>query len=260
MKFIKLISLMIMLTLGYAANAALIIDNFDTDQSFIQAQVGQTASSSVLGGGILGGERDLIVTNYGALNSSYVASIGVESGNLSFSADSTTTASFWMQWDGLDSSADINKNGLTDASTGLGVDLTTTASFLTEVLFSDADYLFDIELWWNNGNDSEKVTVLGPGHSDFMNPRNSMLNFDVFEHADLTNITAIQVGGNVAAPAEYLDFINGADLPVGHRVTAFDVTIGSVSAVEVPEPNTILLFAIALIGLGVFYRTKRKTK
>jgi len=255
---ILLVLAVILVSMSSVANAG-IIDTFNTDQEFITAEVGETVSSSVFGAGILGGERDLVVTNYGALNEEYTAAIGVADGNMSFSAQSTVDASFWMQWDGEDNSSEVNTSGLMDLVTGRGVNFLEEglSAFMTETVFADENYLFEVEIWWDAGTKSEKVTVLGPGHDDYVTPHNAFLNYGVFEFADLTDVTALVVGGNVSAPAEYLDFIGGEDLPEGHRVRSFDVTVGSITAVEVPEPKPLALMGIALLAMGVSVK-KRK--
>ena len=258
MKIAKVLLASVMLLTLSVANAGIItIDTFDTDQQTISAKVGETVFSSVNGAGILGGYRDLVVTNYGALNPDYTASIGVAHGNMSFSAGSTVEASFWMQWDGDDNSASVDTDGLmgTDER-GINLIDDGLTSFMTETVFADANYLFDVEVWWDRGRQSERVTILGPGHSDYMNPHNAFLNFDVFEFADLTDVTALVVGGNVAAPAEYFDYIGGDPLEIGHRVRSFDVTVGSITAV--PEPHSVGLMGLLLVGMAV--RSQRKNK
>ena len=225
------------------------IDLFDHDQGPLVATVGETIFNSVSGTGILGGYRDVVVSNYSGLNAGSSATLQVDYSNLTFSADSTVEASFWIQWDGNDNSASVNTTGLMD-SFGNGKDLT-GSSFETETLFADENYLFDIEVWWDQGTKSEKVTLLGPGTEDYNNPLLAHLSCSVFDFADLTDVTALVVGGNVSAPADYLNLIGGSDdIVEGTVVPAFDVTIGSIQTVQVPEPATAAMFLLGIAGLA----------
>ncbi|MFA4927209.1 MAG: hypothetical protein WC558_01745 [Patulibacter sp.] len=97
------------------------IDSFAVDQSALTLTVppaGTTASSSVSGGGILGGERDLELALNGGVIAGSTTSATVSSGLLSFTRDTSIAGNVRLTWDGLDGSSTVDPSGLG------GIDLT----------------------------------------------------------------------------------------------------------------------------------------
>ncbi|MCB9436685.1 MAG: DUF11 domain-containing protein [Anaerolineales bacterium] len=147
-----------------AEAATITIDGFDTDQATLDlvhpGGTGSTTGSTVTGGGMLGGERDVRLT----LNSGIVPGNGVHTttagGFFSYGQDPTANGSVQIQWDGVD--GDFN----TLNATGLGgVDLTgggTSDAFIMGVLFDDLAIDVAIEVYTDAGNASTRTLSL-PG-------------------------------------------------------------------------------------------------
>ena len=244
MKFIKeTLAGMSLLLLSASANAGIIraIDDFSVSQSRIEAMLGQTVAGFALGSDIIGGERDLIVRNFDSFTANRMASAEVQDGLFNFSADSTVIAEFELQYDGIDGSANINTAGFMDPVTGRGVDIIALGvrEWVTTVLFADFNYWFDVTFWWDQGTQSETKSFLGPGNNNPHAPYQAVLPLTQFSSTDFTDLTAIRIRGNVLSPDQV-------------RVSSFDVTLDSI--VAVPEPSAIMLFGLALLGIGLARR------
>ena len=108
------------------------IDDFSTNQAALTLTyppAGTSASSSVSGAGILGGERDMQINLTGGVIAGNTETSGVSSGFYSYSQDATIAGNGVLQWDGTDGSAALNATGLG------GVDLTAGGKHQARALF-----------------------------------------------------------------------------------------------------------------------------
>ena len=236
----------VLLAASSIANAGLImIDSFETDQGPVFATAGMTVTSSVTGAGILGGERDVVLHNFSPEIRAGQTELLVSFGELTFSAGSRVNAEFEIQWDGLDNSGDINTSGLG------GVDFTSieVMSFVTSVLFTDADGLFDVTFWTNkgvNGDDSYEADTILLSIPEVVEPRDAffLASETALQGVNFADVGAIRVRGNVADE--------------GVRVKSYDLTIDQVAAVEVSEPAMSSMFGFGLMAMA-FLAIRRKT-
>ena len=185
------------------------IDDFSTSQSaltLVFPPAGTSASSSVSGAGILGGERDLQVNLTSGVIAGNAVSATVSSGFLSYSQDATISGSSVTSWDGADSSPTVDP-------TGLGtVDLTAggTQDALDLLLqFDDLPVNGTITVYSDAGNASS-ATVAFPGllfaATHFVVPF-SAFAATLGSGANFASVGAItmQVGSTVTAPDFVLD-------------------------------------------------------
>lgn len=225
------------------ANAGLItIDDFSTDQGPISATVGNTIFDAVEGLGILGGERDLMLTNFASNSASSAATVQVDGGMFHLSSAPGVEAQFEFQWDGVDGSENINTYGLG------GVDFTEVGSFIsfvTNVAYSDFGSWFDVTFWSNGGDTVETVALPTPG-IDWPG-RDAFFTSREFSLTNFADIGAIRVRGNIVAPGGEFE---------GSRVPSYDLQLNSVTAV--PEPTPIALLAAGLLGVAWAGRRNRK--
>jgi uncharacterized repeat protein (TIGR01451 family) len=187
------------------------IDDFSTNQASLALTfppAGTTASSSVSGSGILGGERDLQVNLTSGVIAGNTLSGVVSSGFLSYSQDATIAGSGTVQWDGTDGSPTLNPTGLG------GIDLTaggTQDAFVLRTIFDDLPVSVTIEVFTGAGNASS-LTLALPGlifsDADFVVPYSSFTT-SLGSGATFSNVGAIRMtfGSGVTAPDLVFDFL-----------------------------------------------------
>jgi uncharacterized repeat protein (TIGR01451 family) len=205
--------LVVLLALAVAAPSgaqSLTIDDFSTNQPALSLTFppsGTSASSSVSGGGILGGERDMQINLTGGVIAGNTLTAVVSSGLFSYSQDATIQGNGVLQWDGTDGSPTLNATGLG------GIDLTvggTQDAFDLSVFFDDLPVNAVITVYTDAGNASA-LTVPLPGSvfasTNFVLPYTSFTTA-LGAGADFTNVGAItlSVGSTTTAPDLVIDF------------------------------------------------------
>lgn len=239
---------------------------------------------------ILGGYRDLIVNKVSG--SSFGASrLNVSDGALNFSNDTGGTpvvGTAKVQWDGLDAGADksINVQGLNEnLVTQLGCPAGGCDRFQAQVLFSDQGFNYDIILYSGAANWT-KLTALSQFPIDSSNTEIADYFFAWFALAETTgnlatlqgapidgsgNCTSVGNNGGAYYCLDGLAFLidqngTGADVTnitsvefVLNDLTgtaAVDLTLGSITKTGVPEPGTLALVGLSLLGLGAVRRRR----
>lgn len=219
-KMLATLSLAAFATVG-TAPAAILIDSFDTDQGPLTVNTGTVSiSDTVAGAGILGGERDLMITYDGGPFDSVARVAG---GFLSISNDIGNSSTTMVTWDGV-------------GAAGLGgVDLTGMGAFgiAVEVILSDLGGTLDLTLTDTvAGSDTAQIilpAVAAPTTFNFL--------FAGFAGVDLTSIDSIKL--QITGPG------------------ALDVGIDFIET-AVPEPTSMILLGTALLGLGIRRRYAKK--
>ncbi|MEP6668671.1 MAG: autotransporter-associated beta strand repeat-containing protein, partial [Chthoniobacter sp.] len=185
------------------------IDTFSTNQSALTLTfppAGTSASSSVSGAGILGGERDIQINLTSGVIAGNTTSAVVSSGFFSYSQDATIAANTVLQWDGTDGSPSLNATGLG------GIDLTGGGAqnkFQLRITFDDLPVNVVLTVYTDAGNASSATLAL-PGlvfaSTDYT------VNYSSFTTllgtgANFANVGAItlSVGSAVTAPDFVLD-------------------------------------------------------
>jgi uncharacterized repeat protein (TIGR01451 family) len=200
-----------LLAAGMGAAQSITIDDFSTNQSSLTLTyppAGTSASSSVSGSGILGGERDLQVNLSGGVIAGNTLSAVVSSGFLSYSQDATISGTAVVQWDGTDGSPTLSPTGLG------GVDLTVGGSqdaLLLAVFFDDLPINITFQVY-TDATHASQATVSLPGL--LFSSTSFVVPFSAFTPtlgtgADFTNVGAIvmQTGSSVTAPDLVIDFL-----------------------------------------------------
>ncbi|MGF1687607.1 PEP-CTERM sorting domain-containing protein [Photobacterium japonica] len=221
------------------AQATMVIDDF-SDPVLLGNSVNDTTAggggvgSTFDSGTVLGGERDIFIELLSpGFNPLSGAVLAVSGGSLTYEAGSGAIATGKIQYDGDDNDADV-----LDAD-GLGSeDLAANGNaFLLDVLDADFGFTFSIEVWSGAGGSSFKNEYVAAGTNV---PVTRSFAFSDFTGVDFTDVSAIE-------------FVINTEGLAGQ--TSIDFTI---DAFKVPEPTSMALFGLGLMGLG--YTRRRKAQ
>jgi hypothetical protein len=223
------------------AQAAIMIDDFITQQTVAANPVTTVAGSSIAAPEAIGGERDLLVQFVSGLSSLSLASNPFSGELLISDSGATVKGVSHVVWDGADG------NPLVLDPTGLGgVNLTVGGNnaFEFNVLFADLVGSIVMRVYdasdATGGTWSEGVLVL-PGSifvpTDLLLPFASLTTFGPNGAASLANVGALM-------------------MTIDNTVTgSLDVAIGHIHVV--PEPSALLLAGLGLVGLAGLARRRK---
>jgi hypothetical protein len=275
MKLNTLTSALLVSTLGFSAAAnASIIDLFTLPNPAVtitDTTAGATPVTALdqVDPEAIGGYRDIIVNkNVGVLPGQHSAAT-VGEGYFSFANGSDTDGTATIQWDGLDNSASLNTIGLDGANliNQTGCPVIGCNAFTATVLIADQGFEYQITVYDMEG---DWATLISDTLFPVSSPYDSVYYFDWF------NLPA-------TAPSPYDYFIDGLPFDIARGMgagagadnivdfdnigalefvintngtVAVDLTIDSITKANVPEPGTLALIGLGLLGMGVNARRK----
>lgn len=233
-----------MLSLGMAAQATAVIDDFSVGQALMKDTSSDAAgmSSTVAGAGILGGHRDLFVSKVGEAGDDAFG-LGVEIGvvpsgvgRLAFNSDTGQNGYGIVRWDG----AYFDPTFATIDATGLGgVNFSSSGNaFVLKVLSADAGFPFTINVYTDAANYTS-LTLPAAGAGIFVIPFGLILAFgtDTGAGVNFSSIGALEAVINTGGLVKDVDL--------------------SVDIVQIPEPGSLALGGLALLALGAARRRRQ---
>lgn len=220
-----------------AAHAAVVtIDEFSTDQVEVIGSNGDADNEAASGVGLLGGVREVTLSNTDATNAPldtiFVASNGIGRFESGASSNGTgITSSFRLDFDGTaDSGFDPTGLGSTDLIDG------TNDTFWLASNFVDGISDIRIQVWDGDSTALSSILSINAAGQYF-------IPFTEFGGIDFTDIAAISVFIDSQTPA--------ADLNLDYiRAAGRDDVI-------VPIPGAAFLFFPAIVGLAVARRRRK---
>ena len=199
---------------GSAAQGSILIDDFSTTSQAglsrtCQGDIGFPVASTAVGGGILGGERDIRVDLISGPNGQRISVLVLSSDSYNHSQDGGVKGTSMCVWDGMDG------NGLTIDPTGLGgIDLTQNGlqdALEVNIFSADLNSKLVYEVFTDAGNSSKFTLNLPGGAASELRviPYSSFLT-NLGVGADFTNVGAISMlvdGSTVASLDVVLDVL-----------------------------------------------------
>lgn len=212
-------------------------------------------------GSIIGGYRDVIVTMNSSAFPASTTNAHAGGGYFSFNNDTGVSGTARIQWDGHDNSPNLDYTGLG------GLDLINQPGcgsgceqFQAIVNWADHGFQYQIGVYTDASNYSILTTVVP---FDVTSPLPATYDFAWFTLASGTYNMYTPVPFTITKVGSGPDFTNIGALEVvlnsDGGTMAVDLTIGPVTKQPIPEPATIALIGLALLGATATSRRRRES-
>lgn len=230
----------VLCTGAQAFAATLVIDDFSGEQRVQDTPGFEPNNSQVAGSGILGGYRDLSVTNTAADGSNRAATeLNVTGGNLKFSNVAGARGEGTLTYDGDDDPTTVNTSGLGGINLLIGTDPYFYFASPEGVGFDNVA-AFRAQVWDVDGNTATYEELIDEDYD----PR---LAFSAFTGGtvDFSRIGALQF---FISSTDTNDSVDGA-------ITQIEIRAGDVAPIPLPASSLLLLGGLG--GLSFLRRRKK---
>ena len=228
----------VLCTGAQAFAATLVIDDFSVDQR-VQDTPAFEPNASEVGGGMLGGFRDLSVTNTAADGSNLAATeLNVTGGNLKFSNVAGARGEGTLTYDVGDGDPNnVDTDGLGGVNLLIGTDPYFIFASPPSVPFDNVA-LFRATVWDVDGNTATYEELLDADYDP-------QLSFSEFAGVDFSRIGALQ----------FFISSTGTNDSVDGAVTQIEVRAGDIAPIPLPASGLLLLGGMG--GLSFLRRRKK---
>lgn len=233
-------SVAVLVTGAQAFAATLVIDSF-SDQQRVQDAPTTNPNNSQVSAAVLGGYRDLAITNTAADGDNVGASeLHVTGGNLKFSNVAGAQGEGYLTYDGNDDATSVNTSGLGGVNFLIGANPYLFFSEPADVKFDNTAF-FRVKAWDMNGGEAVYEETLTASYD----PRLFLSDFTTTAGFNFGSIGALQFFVSSTALA---DSVDGA-------ITQIELRADDVAPIPLPASGLLLLGGMG--GLTFLRRRKK---